>query len=140
MDNNEEALSHAKAKRREAHGHRVGSIIETLMTLGLPDPRPVELQIASHPVTTTAYIPIRSAGTSIPVELDNVAPSDVLLAIFDRVYRAGFKDGHVAAEAEQVDGLLAAFPRLKDLIRDVAIEVTDARVGQIEDRREGRQP
>lgn len=130
----------ADAVSIEASEQSVGDVIRSLMAFGLPDPRSDRNRAMGEAIDTRALVPIKSSGVIVSVDLKKVAAADVLLAMFDEVYRDGYSHGVLAAEDTQVEGLLQTFPRLRGLIKDLADEVASERVRELSDRIEGKLP
>lgn len=71
-------------------------------------------------------VKVPSKGGFVRVDLSRTDPADVLLAMFDAVWKAGVDAGTAAERERSAISLLQAFPALKDAMREIADERIDA--------------
>ncbi|NTF23606.1 hypothetical protein G6L37_35115 [Agrobacterium rubi] len=140
----------AKARTSSAHAQRIIDAVKVLMEYGLPDPVPgfhrnldeiagrppreINPGSIAVPVRATAY----SSYTAVAVDLSAVAPEKMLISMFHAAWQHGFEQGEESAHAEQHEAMIAAFPKLKDTIRELAEEVADKKIDEFRERFQNR--
>lgn len=99
----------------------VEKVLDQLVTLGLNkrDPR-FGLN------NTLVKIWSKEDSSFVNVDLGRTDPEDVLLKMFDAVWKAGVKAGEAAERDRAAASILTAFPGLKDAMRAIADEAVEA--------------
>lgn len=135
------------AKAQAAHARKIIDAVKVLMEYGLPDPvssfyRDIDTQMGRPPreldpskvqvpVPTSDYM---SSYATVGVDLTAIAPDKILIAMFQAAWRQGFKEGEEHAHTEQHEAMIAAFPRLRDTIKELAEEVADKKIDEFKER------
>lgn len=105
------------AARRKA----VDKVLDKLVALGL------NKRDARHGLNNTMVKVLSKDGSGhVRVDLGRTDPGDVLLKMFDAVWKAGVDAGTAAERDRSAATLLTAFPGLKDAMRAIADEAVEA--------------
>lgn len=128
------------AKKTEAKATdttRIVEAIKVLMQYGLPNPTSQFVRdmdrMTGRPETPInpkrVHVPLPSASW-IPcaVDLRETAPEDIIAELAAAAWRCGLQQGRDEAERDQAQALVDAFPRLKNVIQEVAEEVADKKI------------
>lgn len=125
----------ADPKTQKAREAKLRDAIKVLMEYGLPDPRYHGIAPDHEIDLRRVGIPIGQPGYATPgIDLTAMDPTKILLAMFKKAWEDGFEAGTYQANSEQTEAMLAAFPRLKDTIKELAEEVADKKIDEFKER------
>lgn len=135
------------AKAQAAHAEKIIAAVKVLMEYGLPDPvssfyREIDQQQnrpPRDPDPAKVVVPLpandhMSRYRGITVDLSAAAPDKILLLMFKAAWLDGFSNGQEQANKDQTEAMLAAFPKLKDTIRELAEEAADKKIDEFKER------
>jgi hypothetical protein len=125
----------ADPKAQQAREAKLRDAVKVLMEYGLPDPAHWGIVPDKEINLRRIGIPIGQPGLVNPgIDLTAMDPAKILLAMFKKAWEAGFEAGAYETEASQTEAMLAAFPRLKDTIKELAEEVADKKIDEFKER------
>ncbi len=125
----------ANPKTQQAREAKLRDAIKVLMEYGLPDPRYHGIAPDQEINLRRVGIPIGQPGYAMPgIDLTAMDPTKILLVMFKKAWEDGFEAGTYQANSEQTEAMLAAFPRLKDTIKELAEEVADKKIDEFKER------
>lgn len=104
----------ADAARRKA----VEKVLSELSSCGLG-------RRDSRFVLSNTMVTVPSKGGFVRVDLSRTDPGEVLLAMFDAVWKAGVEAGAQREQESTATAIIEAFPALKSLIENIADERID---------------
>lgn len=105
------------AARRKA----VDKVLDQLVGLGL-NKRDARFNLEN----TMVKVLSKDGSGIVRVDLGRTDPADVLMKMFDAVWKAGVDAGTAAERDRSAASLLQAFPALKDAMREIADERIEA--------------
>jgi hypothetical protein len=118
-----------------AHERAIEEAVEVLKAFGLPtveSPTAKSLGRETPFSARNVLIPVPSTyHKGLSIDLTTTAVDQMLVAMFDHVYRKGLEHGVQEAEQRQALALLDALPSLKGVIKDIADDVARERVEEL---------
>jgi hypothetical protein len=104
-------------ERRKA----VDKVLDQLVALGL-NKRDARFNLEN----TMVRVASKDGSGHVRVDLGRTDPSDVLMRMFDAVWKAGVAAGETAERDRSALSIMLAFPALKDAMRAIADERIEA--------------